>query len=353
MHYFKNLYIFFIIVASIISFFSTTNVKAKAFQINDIEISKPFEEDFNKNIVINIGFRKAFFELIGTIVKSTDLKKIDEIKLNQIKSMIESFSIKEEKFINQTYYVNLGVAFDKKKIFNYLERNNIYPSQIIEETFLFIPIIIDENINDLSIFSNNQIYNNWNKSSKKTELINYLLPSEDLEDMSLIKSKIDVIESYDFEEILEKYFLNHSIITLIFRSNNEIKVLSKININEITILKNYTFENISLDNKNELEKLINQLKLKYEDLWKNHNQINTSIKLLLTVMVDNKDLNISSRFESTLDKIDLINDYSIKKFDKDNIFYEIIFNGTPKNFIHIMNKNNYNFDTQKKIWILK
>ena len=39
MHYFKNLYIFFAILALIIFFFSTTKVNAKAFQINNIEIS--------------------------------------------------------------------------------------------------------------------------------------------------------------------------------------------------------------------------------------------------------------------------------------------------------------------------
>ena len=31
--------------------------------------------------------------------------------------MIESFTIKEEKFINETYYMNLGVSFNKKKIY--------------------------------------------------------------------------------------------------------------------------------------------------------------------------------------------------------------------------------------------
>ena len=42
--------------------------------------------------------------------------------------MIESFSIKEEKFINNVYHVSLGVSFNKKKIFNFLEKKNIFPS---------------------------------------------------------------------------------------------------------------------------------------------------------------------------------------------------------------------------------
>ena len=40
---------------------------------------------------------------------------IQNIRLNEIKGMIETFTIKEESFINETYFVNLGVSFNKKK----------------------------------------------------------------------------------------------------------------------------------------------------------------------------------------------------------------------------------------------
>ena len=204
MYYIKRLYIFFSILALIIFFFSTEVVKAKSFEINDIEISQPFEINFDKNKVIDLGFKKAFFELVYSLIKSPDFKKIDNIRLNEIKSMIETFSIKEEKFIDQKYYVNLGVSFNKKKIFRYLEKKNIFPSRILKEQFLFIPIIINEKGNDISIFSNNPIYTDWNKTNKRYQLINYLLPSEDLEDLNLIKEKLDVIETYDFYEITKK-----------------------------------------------------------------------------------------------------------------------------------------------------
>ena len=62
---------------------------------------------------------------------------------------------------------------------------------------------------------------------------------------------------------------------------------------------------------------------------------------------------LPSIFEERLEKIDLISNFSIKSFNKNNIFYEIIFNGTPNNFINIMKNQDFNFDTQNKIWILK
>ena len=89
------------------------------------------------------------------------------------------------------------------------EKKNIFPSRILKEQFLFIPVIIDEKGNDISIFSNNPIYAGWNKTNKRYQLIKYLLPSEDLEDFNLIKEKLDVIETYDFNDITKKYFLKN------------------------------------------------------------------------------------------------------------------------------------------------
>tara|TARA_B100001057_G_scaffold486024_1_gene566544 strand:+ start:1055 stop:2113 length:1059 start_codon:yes stop_codon:yes gene_type:complete len=352
MYYFKTIYIYFLFLALTLFFFSTANVKAKSFQVKEIEISEPFKDMFDKNSVIDKGFQKAFKKLISLLVKSNDVIKIDNVQLNEIKSMIESFTIQEEKFIDQIYYLKLGVNFDKRKIYSYLEKLNIFPSQIKSETFLFIPLIINENTDSVIIFNSNPIYDLWN-FEKSNNLINFLLPTEDLEDFNLIKKNIDNIEKYNFEQIIKKYFLDYSIISIIFKNNNNINVLSKIKIKDKEIILNNTFKNLDLENKKDLINFIKKLKIIYEDLWKKENEINTSIKLPLLIKIDNKNLGISSKIENIFKEIDLISFYSIKNFDKDFIYYEIIFNGTPQNFIKIMNDKDYNFDTQNKIWILK
>jgi len=353
MHNIKRLYIFFSTLALIIFFFSTEVVKAKSFEINDIEITQPFEINFDKNKVIDLGFKKAFFELVYSLIKSQDFKKIDNIRLNEIKSMIETFSIKEEKFIDQKYYLNLGVSFNKKKIFRYLEKKNIFPSRILKEQFLFIPVIINEKGNDISIFSNNPIYADWNKTNKRYQLIEYLLPSEDLEDLNLIKEKLDVIETYDFNEITKKYFLKNSIISLIFKGRNEVRILTKIYNDKNEIIKNDTFKNIDIDNETDLNFLIENLKNLFEDTWKKLNEINTSIKVPIKIKIKNDDLKKSNNFELFLNEIDMVSDYSVEKFDKEFIFYEVLFNGTVQNFIKIMKNKKYNLNTQKKVWMIE
>ena len=91
--YYKTIFVYFIFIFLLLFFFSTSKVEAKAFEINNIEISKPFKIEFNKNEVIDEGFKEAFSKLVLLIVKSSDQKKINNVKLNEIKFMIESFSI--------------------------------------------------------------------------------------------------------------------------------------------------------------------------------------------------------------------------------------------------------------------
>ena len=349
----RILYIFFTFLSLLIFFFSTDKVYGKAFEIDNIEISKPFKMNFDKNKVIDEGFEKAFFELILLITSSADQKKINKIKLNEIKGMIESFSIKEEKFIDEVYYLNLGVSFNKKEIFKYLENKNIFPSIPKKKKIIFIPVLIDENKKELLIFSDNQVYDNWNAHNESFHLIEYILPTEDLEDLDLIKSKFGLIEEYDFKEITNKYSLNDSIISLIFINNEEVRILSRISLNDEMILKNQSFSSINIDNQDHVRNIIKRLKIIYEDHWKQINQINTSIRLSLNVRINASNNSKILNFEKTLNELDLIDSFSISKFDKNFVFYKIIFNGTPGNFLKTMSNSNFNFDTQNKMWILR
>ena len=124
----RILYNFFLFLALINIFFSTEKSHAKTFSINDIEISTPFEINFNKNEIIDEGFAEAFNKLILSIVQSKDQLKLKNTSINQIKGMIETFSIIEEKFIDEIYYLTLNVSFNKKNIFDLLESKNIFPS---------------------------------------------------------------------------------------------------------------------------------------------------------------------------------------------------------------------------------
>ncbi len=349
----KYLYIFILLLALIIFFFSTVKSYGKAFEVKNIDISKPFKIDFNKNDVIDDGFKVAFFELIELITNSVDQKKINDVKLNEIKGMIESFTIKEEKFINEIYYLNLGVSFNRKKIFKYLENKNIFPSIPNTKRLLYLPIVIEEDKKNIFIFTNNKIFKEWNKFKENHHLIEYVLPTEDLEDLEIIKKKYENLEQYNFKEIINKYYLDDAIISLIFKNKNKIRVLSRIIIKDDTYLKNSSFNGLDLNNPKHIEKVIKDLKTDFEDYWKTTNRINTSIKLPLRVKVKSSSEKQIKIFENILEETDLIYDFFINKFDNQYIIYEIIYNGSPDIFLKSMSEKELNFDIREKDWILK
>ena len=350
---YRRLYIHFCFLALINIFFSTENIQAKTFSINDIEISTPFEINFDKNKIIEEGFAQAFNRLVLSILQTQDQKKFSKTPLGLIKSMIETFSIQEEKFIDEVYYLSLNVSFNKKKILNLMEKKNIFPSLPVEKKIFFLPIIVDKDKDEILIFSENYFFNNWNSNNQKYHLLRYILPTEDLDDFNLIKRYSKILESYNFSEIIKKYNLDEYIISIIFKENNTIKVLNKINFNQEEDLKNISFQNLNIDNYKEADKLIESLKSVYENYWKSKNEINTSVKLTLTTSVNNNDYTDISKFENVMNGIDLIYDFYIYKFDNKNNFYKIIFNGSPDYFLKIMKNNGYEFDIQNQIWIMK
>jgi hypothetical protein len=281
--WFKKVYIFFSSFVLFIIIFSTTYLHANTFKVSNIEISSPFDVNFEKNTVIDEGFKASFFNLLTMIITSGDRNKIKSTPIKQIKGMIDSFRISEEKFINNEYFATLETTFNKKKVLKFVERKNIFPSVPLKNKVLLIPILMDTETDSIYLFDNNIFYDKWNDEKNSFQLLEYLLPSEDLGDLGKIQSIMNNIEAYDFSELIEKYDLQDYIVLIIYKNKNEIKILSKIDLNNSLKLDNKKYSNINLQNENDLKKLIIDLKNIYEDEWKKNNEINTSIKLPITI----------------------------------------------------------------------
>ena len=133
----RRIYIHFCLLALLNIFFSTANIHAKTFSVNDLEISTPFEINFNKNDIVDQGFVKAFRQLTLSIVKTEDQDKLNRISLPAIKGMIETFSIKEEKFIDEVYHLSLNVSFNKKKVLNLMEKKIFFHFLWLKKKYFF------------------------------------------------------------------------------------------------------------------------------------------------------------------------------------------------------------------------
>jgi len=348
-----NVYIYFILFALLIVFFSTTYSNANAFKVSNIEISSPFELNFEKNSVIDKGFETSFSELISMITTSGDRKKIKNVSIKELKGMIDSFTISDERFINNEYFANLETTFSKKKVFKFLENENIFPSIPQRNKVLLFPILIETKDNNINLFNNNIFYNKWNEQKNSYDLLNYLLPSEDIEDLIKLQRTSKDIETYDFSNLINKYDIKDSIILIIYKEGNSIRTLSKINLNNTLKIQNKNYPKIDIMNVDDFSKIVKSLKQLYEDQWKKNNEINTSIKLPITIYINSKKTKKIIKLEQALDSIDLVSDFNILNFNSENIQYKITYNGTPNIFLNDMRKKNLVLEMENNIWTIK
>ena len=54
--------------------------------------------------------------------------------------------------------------------------------------------------------------------------------------------------------------------------------------------------------------------------------------------------------ENSLNELNLVSDFFITKFNNKNIFFKIIYNGSPDKFINDMKKKGILLNTQEQIW---
>ena len=346
----KNFFSIIFIFTLFFKFLIISNLYALSFKMTNIEVYEDFNLNFNKKKVFDKAFIAAFDQLTSKVVTSQDKKKIEKTNLKTIKSLIDSFNVNDEKFIENKYIAKFNVNFNKKNVYNFFETQNIFPSIPKKIDLLILPILINNESDEIVFISENPVYKNWNNSVEKYHLLNYVMTTEEIEDIQILKKKINIIEEYNFDEIIEKNELKNYLILIINQSGNEINTLSKIKLNNNYKIINNNFSNINVYEEKQLNKLISFLKTVYEDEWKNINLINTSIKLPLTLYLSAKNYEKIKLFEKTLESLDLISEYMVSSFNSEEIIFKIIYNGSPDKFFDEIKNKGLNIEKYKQNW---
>ncbi len=347
------LYNFFLLFFIYLLIFSTKNVYASTYKIENIEISEEYSTGFSKDSIIDQAFLKAFKILISKITISKDFESIEDQNLKLIKSFVDSFSVVNEKFENKKYYGVFEISFNKNKVLSFLRNKNIFHSRMIEKDVLFIPVFVNLEKDNLLLFNENPFYKNWNQHEKKHYLLKYVLQNEDLDDYQQIQKRLNFIENYDFEEIVSKYELSDNfIIFIVFKDSDFYKTFSKFNINSVQSNFKEDFEVFDFANIEKTKELIKFMKTRYDDEWKKINLINSSIKLNIQLNIDSKNIFLIEKIEKILSEIELIEKYYVNYFNNKIINYSILSNSTPDKLINEFEKLSINVSRENNVWTL-
>ncbi len=358
MYFFKKnisncLYIFFIFLTFNFIEFSTKEVLAKTFVVSKIEVEEKYNLNFNKLKVMDRGFKKAFQDISQMILERKDLDKIKNTTINDIKKLIEKFSILDEKFINQKYKSIMEVEFNRKKLIKFLDSKNITISLPKKINVFFIPVMIDLETNNFNYLNENIFAENWESIEKNYFQISYIIPNEDAEDYLSIKNNLEDIENYNFEKILNKYYSENFIIMIIFKNKNNIKFYSKINFDDKFEILSKNFKDKNVNNQTDLNSMILNIKNEYEDNWKSINKMSSSTSVPIRLSLESNNTKKSLKLENALGNLDFVNSYNIEKFDSNMIIYKVYYSSSPKRFLKDILSYDISIDTSSSNWKIK
>ncbi len=344
------LYFFFLLLILFFIKFSTIKAFANNYTVKNINIKEEYDVNFNKDKVISKGFKKAFNTLIFRIVENKDKKLFENISNNKISSLIDNFSITNEKFLNNNYEVDFEVRFDKKKLLSFIRSKNIISSIPKNTEILFIPILMDTSTNEIQYFNQNYFYNNWNKVNEDYFLLNYNLPDKNIDSFRLFQRIKNNIENNDLSEITNKYNFENIFVVIFYKNKKNLKIFSKISFSNSNFNFNLKQNNINYEDKEILDQVILNLKNIYEDKWKLINKINTSIIVPIKISLKNSNFTISDKLEKVLNQSDYVYEYGIEKMNSNEIVYKIIYNNNPDKFLNTLKENDININSSNYVW---
>ncbi len=202
-------------------------------------------------------------------------------------------------------------------------------------------------------FNDNIFYKYWLTNKDQSGLINYIMPLEDVDETLKLISSQENLENLDITEIAKKYNTENYILSLIYLDNKKINFFSKIKFQEYKKNSNLIFYKADIKDEDSIAIVIKKVKVHLNDIWKDFNEVNTSIKLSIDLILNSNNSDKISKFENTLTKIDDISSFSIKKFDLNKTVYEVIYNTNPNKLLKQFSIYGFKIVNDESQWMIQ
>ncbi len=341
-----------LIIIILIVFFKTETIFSEnnLFNVNNIQLEK--KDKTSQNMLADLAIKRGFSQLIEKILLQEDSKKLSDLNFSSIKKLVSYYQITEitdEKKIKEL--VNFSVTFDKDKIHHLFHEKGISYSEISDKDLYILPLLIKNN--ETFIFNNNYFYDNWNEIYKN-DLIEFILPLENIEIIKNINDYKNNLIDLDLISLFKEYSSKNLALVLIEESN---KINNKIFIKAIiqgkNISRSINLEKQNLTSKNYPEMVIIQSKKELINLVKSKNLIDIRTPAFLNAKLDINNLNNLVELNSRIKNIDLIENIYVQEFNKDFMNLKIKYLGKLDKIINQLKKENIDLKLVNDQWVIK
>ena len=343
---FLKLMIFILVIFS-----KTGNVLSenRLFDVNNIKIVNTPSKNINN--LTSQAMKKGFSVLIERILLKEEKKRLDDLNLSDIEELVAYYQTFDEvDDLNKSIKV-FNIFFDKDKIHNLFYKRNILYSNLIKSEFYLLPIFKKDE--ELNIYTKNFFYDRWNKVSFESEIVDFILPIENIEIIQKVNKSKGNLEDLNLVNLFNEYSNKNLGIVLITENNSKIKkVFLKTNILGKKINKSLEIKDYKLE-KNELhEKIIINIKNELVNIVKSQNLIDIRTPSFLNAKFKINKKNSLVELKKKVEQIDLVEKIFIQEFNNDFVVLKIKFLGKVNNIINELKKEKINLRLNGEEWSL-
>ena len=315
-----------LILIILIVFLKTGNVLSNSniFNVNNIEIEK--KGKVSNEVLASQAIKKGFNALLNKILLVEDKKKLKDLKLSEIEKLVNYYQVSNKTENSKSFQkINFNISFDKDKIHDLFYKRNISYSDIINKELFILPVL--KKNNQIFIYNNNYFYDEWN-NILNTDLIEFILPLENIEIIQNINFNKNNLINLDLGSLLEEYSGKNIAFVLIESTDQkEKKIYLKAEISGKTIIKKIKIKKINLTEEEYDQKIINDTKVEITNLIKSQNLIDIRTPSFLNAQLKLKKKNSFVDLKSRIQKIDAIQNIFIQEFNNENVILKMKYLG--------------------------
>ncbi len=344
--------LFKFILIILVVFLKTGNVLSenKIFDVNNIEVEK--KGKISNEELANDAIKKGFNELLSKILLKDDIKKLNELKLFEIKKLVNYYQISKETNSDVNLIkVSFNISFEKNKIHELFYNRGISYSEVSNKEVYILPILKKDK--QIFIYNKNFFYENWNNNQQEL-LIEFILPLENIEIIQNINLKKDNLIDLELRNLFTGYLKKNLAVVLIdLKNKEEEKIYFKAKILGKNIVKNLIIKRLNLNEDEFYKKIIFETKQEIADLVKSQNLIDIKTPSFLKAQLRINKKNNLVELRSRLRKIDSIENIYIQEFNNKSVLIKIKYLGKLDKIIRQLENQKVILKFTNEEWIIK
>ena len=341
-----------LIIFILIIFLKTGNVLSTEyiFNVNNIELAK--NPGISNEQLAQQAIKLAFKELKKKILLTKDIKELSGLKAREVRELVLYYQIITPKINDQTSNkIKFNIFFDKEKLHDLFYKRNILYSEISDKELYLLPVF--KKNEKILIYNQNFFYNQWNKVYQN-ELIEFILPLENIESIQKINFYKDNLLELNLSDLFQEYAdKNLALILIEDTGSNKEKIFIKSKILNKNIDKSLIVEKMNLNEESFYKKIINQVSEEIVLIVKSQNLIDVKIPSFLNTKFILNNKNNLAELNERLKKIGLIDNVYIQEFNKKFVLIKIKYHGKLNKIIKQLEKQQIILEQISDKWSLK